>query len=257
MLKAKTVNIIFLAILLLMIAMNFAINFSGWWYAVLVIVYLNIQVYGASVLSAEFFLPVKYMGDRNSNEIAITFDDGPIPVMTERILDVLNTHKVPAAFFCIGNRVHDYPALIMRMHEAGHLVGNHSYWHGAMFDLQSPDKIAKELADTDVAIQKAINKKPNFFRPPFGVTNPMVAAAVKRRGYKTIGWTVRSFDSMTKNGNALLDRVTRSLKGGDVILFHDYSTATLEMLPAFLEQVAILGLKIVRVDELLKEKAYA
>jgi peptidoglycan/xylan/chitin deacetylase (PgdA/CDA1 family) len=62
---------------------------------------------------------------------------------------------------------------------------------------------------------------------------------------------------MTKNGNALLDRVTNSLKGGDVILFHDYSTATLEMLPAFLDQVAILGLKIVRVDELLKEKAYA
>ena len=257
MLKAKTVNIIFLAVLLVMVAINFAADFSGWWYAVLGIVYLNIQVYGASVLSAEFFLPVRYMGDRNSNKIAITFDDGPIPVMTERILDVLNTHQVPAAFFCIGNRAHDYPALIQRMHDAGHLVGNHSYWHGAMFDLQSPDKIAKELADTDVAIQKAINKKPNFFRPPFGVTNPMVAAAVKRRGYKTIGWTVRSFDSMTKNGNALLDRVTSSLKGGDVILFHDYSTATLEMLPAFLEQVAILGLKIVRVDELLKEKAYA
>ena len=209
------------------------------------------------MLSAEFFLPVLYVGDRNSNKIAITFDDGPIPVMTEKILDVLNTHKVPAAFFCIGNRVHDYPALIKRMHESGHLIGNHSYWHGPMFDLQSPDKIAKELADTDVAIQKAINKKPNFFRPPFGVTNPMVASAVKRRGYKTIGWTVRSFDTMTKNGNALLDRVTNSLKGGDVILFHDYSTATLEMLPAFLEQVAILGLKIVRIDELLNEKAYA
>lgn len=240
-----------------MVAINFTYGFSGWWYGVLGIMYLNIQAYGASVLSAEFFLPVLYAGDRNSNKIAITFDDGPIPVMTEKILDVLNTHKVPAAFFCIGNRVHDYPALIKRMHESGHLIGNHSYWHGPMFDLQSPDKIAKELADTDVAIQRAINKKPNFFRPPFGVTNPMVASAVKRRGYKTIGWTVRSFDTMTKNGNALLDRVTKSLKGGDVILFHDYSTATLEMLPAFLEQVAILGLKIVRVDELLKEKAYA
>lgn len=256
MLKAKTVNIIFLGILIVMVVINFLNDFSGWWYAVLGIIYLNIQVYGASVLSAEFFLPVMYAGDRNSNKIAITFDDGPIPVFTEKILDVLNTHKVPAAFFCIGNRVNDYPAVIKRMHEAGHLIGNHSYWHGPMFDLQSPDKIAKELADTDIAIQKAINKKPNFFRPPFGVTNPMVASAVKRRGYRTIGWTVRSFDTMTKNGNALLERVTRSLKGGDVILFHDYSTATLEMLPAFLEQVAILGLKIVRVDELLKEKAY-
>ena len=125
-----------------------------------------------------------------------------------------------------------------------------------MFDLQSADKIARELKDTDTVIEKVIHKKPNFFRPPFGVTNPMVAEAVKRRGYKTIGWSIRSFDTMTKNGGVLLDRVTRSLKGGDVILFHDYSATTLEILPDFLEEVAKLGLKIVRVDELLKEKAY-
>ena len=125
-----------------------------------------------------------------------------------------------------------------------------------MFDLQSADKISKELRDTDKAIEKVIHKKPNFFRPPYGVTNPMVATAVKKGGYKTIGWTVRSFDTMTKNGNVLLDRITKSLKGGDVILFHDYSAATVEILPAFLEEVTKLGLKIVRVDELLKEKAY-
>jgi peptidoglycan-N-acetylglucosamine deacetylase len=257
MLKAKTINITFLVILIILAIFDWANDLSPWWYALLLIVYLNFQAYGASVLSAQFFLPVMYQGDPNSNKIAITFDDGPIPVMTEKILDVLNAHKVPAAFFCIGNRVSDYPNLIKRIHESGHLIGNHSYWHGAMFDLQSPDKIFKELADTDVAIQKVIHKKPNFFRPPFGVTNPMVAAAVKRRGYKTIGWTVRSFDTMTRNGQTLLDRVTRSLKGGDVILFHDYSLATLEILPAFLEEVASLGLKVVRVDELLKEKAYA
>jgi peptidoglycan/xylan/chitin deacetylase (PgdA/CDA1 family) len=229
---------------------------SPWWYAVVLIVYLNIQAYGASVLSAQFFLPVKYQGDTHSNKIAITFDDGPIPVMTEKVLDILSEYKAPAAFFCIGNRVNDYPLLTKRIHESGHLIGNHSYWHGAMFDLQSADKIAKELRDTDSAIQKVIHKKPNFFRPPFGVTNPMVATAVKKGGYKTIGWSIRSFDTVTKNGSVLLERVTKSLKGGDIILFHDYSTATLEILPAFLDEVAKLGLKIVRVDELLKEKAY-
>jgi len=257
MLKAKTINMIFLGIVVLLAGYDWASDLSPWWYAVVGIIYLNIQAYGASVLSAEFFLPVKFQGDRASNKIAITFDDGPIPVMTEKILDILTAHKVHAAFFCIGNRVNDYPALTKRIHDAGHLIGNHSYWHGAMFDLQSPEKIAKELKDTDVVIEKIIHKKPNFFRPPFGVTNPMVAAAVKRRGYKTIGWSIRSFDTVTKNGSVLLDRVTRSLKGGDVILFHDYSVATLEILPDFLEEVAKLGLKIVRVDELLKEKAYA
>lgn len=257
MLKAKTITIIFLILVLIVVGYDWNNSVSLWWYALLGIIYLNFQAYGASVLSAQFFLPVKFQGDTNSNKIAITFDDGPIPVMTEKVLDVLTTYKVPAAFFCIGNRVNDYPALTKRIHESGHLIGNHSYWHGAMFDLQSPEKIAKELTDTDWAIQKVINKKPNFFRPPFGVTNPMVAAAVKKGGYKTIGWSVRSFDTMTKNGNVLLERVTKSLKGGDVILFHDYSASTLEILPAFLEHVAKVGLKIVRVDELLKEKAYA
>ncbi|WP_276369836.1 polysaccharide deacetylase family protein [Chryseolinea sp. H1M3-3] len=256
MLNAKTINITFLAILLAMIGYDWSSQMSPWWYAVLLIVYLNIQAYGASVLSAQFFLPVKYQGDTNSNKIAITFDDGPIPVMTEKVLDILSEYKAPAAFFCIGNRVNDYPALTRRIYESGHLIGNHSYWHGAMFDLQSAYKIAKELKDTDTAIQNVIHKKPNFFRPPFGVTNPMVAAAVKKGGYKTIGWSIRSFDTVTKNGSVLLERVTRSLKGGDIILFHDYSTTTLEILPAFLEEVAKLGLKIVRVDELLKEKAY-
>lgn len=223
----------------------------------MLIIYLNIQAYGAIVLSAQFFLPVKFQGQVESKKIAITFDDGPIPVMTEKILDILNSYKVPAAFFCIGNRVADYPVLTKRIHEAGHLIGNHSYWHGAMFDLQSPQKITKELEETDIAIQKAIGKKPNFFRPPYGVTNPMVAKAVKKGGYKTIGWSIRSFDTVTKDGEALMQRITKSLKGGDVILFHDYSKATLEILPAFLDHVAKLGLKIVRVDELLKEKAYA
>src|SRR5688572_2761957 len=256
MLKAKPVNIIFLTLMLLLGAYDWFNIMSPWWYALVGIIYLNIQAYGAAVLSAEFFMPVKFQGDRASNKIAITFDDGPIPVMTEKILDVLKTHKAPAAFFCIGNRVNDYPALTKRIYDAGHLIGNHSYWHGAMFDLQSADKIAKELRDTDSAIEKVIHKKPNFFRPPYGVTNPMVATAVAKGGYKTIGWTIRSFDTMTKNGNVLLERITKSLKGGDVILFHDYSTATLEILPAFLDEVAKLGLKIVRVDELLKEKAY-
>jgi peptidoglycan/xylan/chitin deacetylase (PgdA/CDA1 family) len=257
MLNAKTVNIIFLVLLLALAGYDWFNALSLWWYALLAIVYLNFQAYGASVLSSQFFLPVKFQGDRNSNKIAITFDDGPIPVMTEKVLDILDARKIPAAFFCIGNRVNDYPNLTKRIHDAGHLIGNHSYWHGAMFDLQSPDKISKELKDTDKAIEKVIHKKPNFFRPPFGVTNPMVAKAVKKGGYKTIGWSIRSFDTVTKNGSVLLERVTRSLKGGDIILFHEYSTATLEILPEFLDEVANLGLKIVRVDELLKEKAYA
>lgn len=257
MLKSRIVNIVFLILFVSVVVYDWTHDFSRWWYAAIVVSYLAIHFYGSYFLAAEFFLPVKFKGDRESKKIAITFDDGPIPLMTERILDILQTHKVPAAFFCIGNRVDEFPSLAKRIHDAGHLLGNHSYWHGAMFDLQSASKISKELIDTDKAIEKVIGKKPNFFRPPYGVTNPMVASAVKKGGYKTIGWSIRSFDTVTKDATALLDRITKSLKGGDVILFHDYSNTTQEILPAFLAHAAKVGLKIVRVDELLKEKPYA
>jgi len=85
----------------------------------------------------------------------------------------------------------------------------------------------------------------------------MLASAVKRGGYKTIGWSIRSFDTVIKDSKVLMNRITRSLKGGDVILLHDYTDSTLEILPDLLDHIKKVGLKIVRVDQLLNEKAYA
>lgn len=250
------INIIFAITLVFLLVYDRLEDLPFWPYIILIVIYFIIQAYGTAVLSAQFFLPVKFKGDEHSNSIALTFDDGPIPGRTEKILEILKLHKVPAAFFCIGNRVADNPVLTRRIYDAGHLIGNHSYWHNATFDLQTAGKIGKELIDTDQTILEAIGAKPNFFRPPYGVTNPMVAKAVKKGGYKTIGWSVRSFDTVIKDSSVLMNRITKSLKGGDVILLHDYSNTTLEILPALLDHITELGLKIVRVDELLNEKAY-
>ena len=84
----------------------------------------------------------------------------------------------------------------------------------------------------------------------------MVAKAVKQRGYETIGWSVRSFDTVIHDSSALMKRLTKSLKAGDIILFHDYCDVTIEILPALLDHIKKLGLKIVRADELLNEKGY-
>ncbi len=230
--------------------------FSWWSYGILATLYVAILAYGTAVLSVQFFMPVKFKGDDSSGSVAITFDDGPIPGRTEAILEILKSHQVSAAFFCIGNRVEANPELTRRISEEGHLIGNHSFWHEATFDLQTAGSISKELVDTDQSILKAIGKKPGLFRPPYGVTNPMLAKAVNAGGYKTIGWSVRSFDTVIKDGKVLFNRITKSLKGGDVILLHDYSDSTLEILPALLDHISKLGLKIVRVDELLNEKAY-
>lgn len=256
MLKFRPVNIVFAVTLALTLLGDQFRDVSPWLYVAIGIAYLGVQAYGSSVLSAQFFLPVMFKGESNSKKIALTFDDGPIPGKTEQILQILETYDVPATFFCIGNRVTENPGLTRRIFDEGHLIGNHSFWHKATFDLQGAAAISKELSDTDETIRKVIGVKPKFFRPPYGVTNPMVAAAVRKGGYTTIGWSIRSFDTVIRDGTALFNRITGPLKSGDVILLHDYSDTTLQILPALLEHVKKVGLKIVRVDELLNEKAY-
>lgn len=254
MLKSRIVNICFFLIFFIVVVNDVFRDISGWFYLATALGYICFQVYGSFVLSAQFFLPVKYKG--KDNAIALTFDDGPIPGKTEKVLEILKSHKATATFFCIGHRVKEHPQIIQRIHNEGHLLGNHSYWHAKTFDLQSAAKIIAELRDTDLVINESIGMVPKFFRPPYGVTNPMVAEAVRQGNYTTIGWSVRSFDTVIKDSAKLMRQVTSTLKGGDIVLFHDYSESMLEILPAFLDHVSGLGLKIVRLDELLNEKAY-
>jgi peptidoglycan-N-acetylglucosamine deacetylase len=254
--RYAVVNLIFGLLLLVSIGLGWTGEYAWLTYGLLVVTYMGICAYGASVMSAQFFMPARCKGAPASQAIAVTFDDGPVPGKTDVLLELLKKHEVPAAFFCIGHRVKENGTLVQRIHAEGHLVGNHSYWHGTLFDLLPAGRVEQELKDTDAVIAHNIGLTPRFFRPPYGVTNPMIARVVRRLKYIAVGWSVRSFDTVTPEGEKLLKRVTQTLKGGDVVLFHDHCTSTLEILPAFFDHVNKLGLKIVRIDELLNEKAY-
>jgi peptidoglycan-N-acetylglucosamine deacetylase len=254
---SKTVNWISVAIMIGLLLVNQWLDVSVWIYIAFFTAYIGVQVYGSSVLSVGYFLPVLWRGTESSGAVALTFDDGPVAGRTEKILDILNQYQAPAAFFCIGKRVEAHPQLVHRMHNAGHLIANHSFFHRATFDLQTAAAIGAELQSTDQAIERAIGAKPIYFRPPFGVTNPMVASAVRKGDYKTIGWSIRSLDTVINDRTRLLRRITGSLKGGDIILLHDHGPCTVDILSDLIKQISALGLKIVRVDQLLNEKAYA
>lgn len=253
---AKIVNWTFVCLLIALIIADQWLPVNGWIYVGLTLVYFIIQVYGSSVLSCSYYLPVISKGGEGSKDVAITFDDGPVAGRTDKILDVLHEHNAPAAFFCIGKRVDAHPQLVRRMHEAGHLIANHSYFHGATFDLQWPASIYAELEATDKAIARAVGSRPALFRPPYGVTNPMVASAVRRGQYTTVGWSVRSFDTVISDRARLLRRITRSINGGDIILLHDHGKHTADILAELLNHISSLGLKIVRVDQLINKDAY-
>lgn len=253
---AKTVNWTFVCMMIGLLIADQWLAVPGWLYAVVCILFLAVQVYGSAVLSSAYYLRVSWRGEKASRAVALTFDDGPVAGRTDKILEILGRHSTPAAFFCIGKRVEAHPQLVRRMHDAGHLIANHSYFHRATFDLQSVSAIRRELESTDSVIEQTIGMRPAYFRPPYGVTNPMVASAVRKGKYKTIGWSVRSFDTVIEDRARLLRRITRSLKGGDIILLHDHGPCTTDVLSDLIQHISSLGLKIVRVDQLLNENAY-
>jgi peptidoglycan/xylan/chitin deacetylase (PgdA/CDA1 family) len=118
-------------------------------------------------------------------------------------------------------------------------------------------KMQEDLKLMDAEMQKVIGLKPKLFRPPYGVTNPNLAKAIKKGGYTPVGWSVRSMDTVIKDRKKLLERINEGIKPGAVFLFHDTSKATLDMLPGFIKEVKNRGYNIIPLDKLLALQPYA
>lgn len=252
----KKLNIIILVLLAAFTVIDVFSDFHWAWYASLLLIDFSICIYGSFVLSAQFFTSVKSRGDWTTKKIALTFDDGPLPNQTERILKVLAQYQIKASFFCIGKRVEEEPHLLKQVHEHGHLIGNHTFHHSPAMGFSSLKHVVSELTKTNAQIEHVIGEQPRFFRPPFGITNPNIAEAIGQGKYQTIGWSIRSFDTVIRDQNKLYKRITRLLKGGDIVLLHDYSESTIQALPRLIEYAHQNGLIFVRLDELLNEEPY-
>lgn len=253
----RIMSVSFLGGVLLSVAGSFLWQWPIWIIFAILILFLCVKIYGSVFIDSDFYIRTICHANRNENAIAITFDDGPMAGNTERILNILKEKGVQATFFCIGKNILQAPSIAKRIDEEGHLIGNHSFEHGKFFDLQSTSSMKLELNKTDAVILNTIKKKPRFFRPPYGITNPNLARAVKEGSYETIGWSVRSLDTVIKDRGRLWRRITKNLKPGDIVLFHDYSDLTIELLPDFINHVSSTGLTIVGLDKLLNIKPYA
>ena len=138
----------------------------------------------------------------------------------------------------------------------GHAIGSHSYSHHFFFDLFSSGKIYKELQLTEDILYKTLDKKIKMFRPPYGVTNPPLASALRKMNYHIIGWSLRSGDTVIKKENLLFDRLTKKLKAGDIILFHDTQFQSVRVLDKFIEFAKANDFRFERPDKILKIDAY-
>ena len=246
---------IILVLLLIGLDMAYLAGIVEWWWLLIVfMVYVLLLFLGAINIQWNFYLRSFNSGNK-SKQIAITFDDGP-GKETVAILDILKHQQVPAAFFTIGNRAAAQPGILRRWDDEGHVVGNHSYDHGFNFDWQSAKKMAAEIEKTNELVTSVIGKTPMLFRPPYGITNPNLAKAVKRVGMHSIGWSVRSFDTKTKDPQKLLNKLLNEITDGDIVLLHDSMSITREILTKFIEGAKEKGFTFARVDKLLDLDAY-
>lgn len=257
MLKNRIHNLVFLILTFVFLAGWIFFNLPVWFFVVLLIVSFLVKIYASFTIRLQYYVPVICFGKKETHAIALTFDDGPVAGKTNRILDILKAKDVSATFFCIGERVDENPDLLRRIDAEGHLAANHSYHHKKTFPVQNLEKSVAELTKTDRAIEALIKKKPAYFRPPFGVTNPVVAGAVLHTNHTVIGWNVRSLDTVRKNKRNLWKRITKNLAAGDIVLLHDHAELTIELLPEYIDHIRKSGLKIVRLDELIGLKPYA
>ncbi len=231
MLNFKKANIIFIIIFLSMILIEVYLPFSQLLYLLPLFLWFLILFFGSKNICSQFYTKVKCSSEDKS-KLHLTFDDGPHPETTPEILKILKKYNQKAVFFCIGKNIEQYPEIVKQIVNEGHAIGNHSYSHSYYFDFFATTKVIAELEKTNQLIKELTGKDCKIFRPPYGVTNPNIAKAVKNLNMQVIGWSIRSLDTV-KDKKQVLKRLQKA-KAGDIILFHDIKAQTPEILDEFL-----------------------
>jgi len=252
----RTVNIAFCATIVLSMMIDIFTSIdSKYFIAVLILLYIFLLTYGSIDFKINFYLKTIYHSKTEEKNIAISFDDGPSD-RTEQVLEVLKNNNIKAIFFVVGNQVEKYKNVLKKIDEEGHIIGNHSYSHHFWFDLFSAKRMTDELKRTEQIIENVISKKVKLFRPPYGVTNPALNKAVIKMNYTTVGWSLKSRDTVIKEKNKIAKRLQQKLKPGAVVLFHDTTPEIVDVLKLFIEYALQSNYKIIRLDELLNIKMY-
>jgi len=187
------------------------------------------------------------------NEVSLTFDDGPDPEVTPRVLDLLDGCQAKASFFCVGERAAAYPDIVKEIARRGHSVENHSHRHSPAFAFYGPWRLKREVEMAQAEIAGIARRAPEFFRAPAGFRSPLLDPVLARSGLRYVSWTRRGFDAVDGHADRVAARLARGLAAGDILLLHDRAyrrtaggePVALAVLTALLEKLAAAGLKSV------------
>lgn len=185
--------------------------------------------------------------EKEKKKIALTFDDGPHPVYTPEMLDLLKEKDVKATFFLLGEQVEKYPDIVKRMNEEGHLIGNHSYKHEQLSKLSSV-QACSQVNRTNELIYSITGKYPEYLRPPFGDWKDDLDCEVNM---VEVLWDVDTLDWSSQNKDKVVSKVMKNIEEGDIILMHDSYESTVEATAEIIDRLQEDGYEFVTVDELI------
>lgn len=181
--------------------------------------------------------------------VALTFDDGPTPDRTPRVLEILREKGIKATFFIIGRKAEREADLLRRICAEGHVIANHTYSHPVMFCFLSPRRLRAEIEKGQEVIARICGDYPRHFRSPVGLRHPLLNMYLKRAGLEFISWRVRAFDTLVQKPEAIANRILGKVAPGDIILLHDNSSdgvgVMLEVLPDVIDKLHDRGFSFV------------
>lgn len=216
---------------------------------------VSIPVHGEYTGARPEYVYSSHMNEQN--KIALTFDDGPHPVYTPIILDILKEHGVRATFFIIGENAERYPDLVRRIQQEGHEIGNHTYLHKNLKE-HSVNCICDEITHAEDAILRIAEQRTKLLRPPGGLYNQQVCDAARKLDYDIILWTVDTLDWTHPTSEEIAVTIESNIKCGDIILCHDFiggdPSPTPDAIRLVIPRLLQRGYTFVSVSELIHSK---
>lgn len=195
-------------------------------------------------------------GNLKLKEVALTFDDGPHPLYTPQLLDLLHRYEIKATFFVVGKMAEKYPDLVRAEVEAGHVVGNHTYNHVNLTRIPTAQVQVEWQACNDV-LKDILGRPAKFCRPPGGDVDREVVAAAERCGLTTVLWTDDPGDYASPGDKKIERRTLGRIHSGGIVLLHDGIQQTIDVLPQIIEHLQRRGFKFVTIPEMVKHMGRA
>lgn len=222
---------------------------------------LRIPVLKKSEYSITYPDILYYNGIADGRKIALTFDDGPDPFYTEKVLEILQEHEIPATFFVVGNNVQVYPELTKKIVEDGHLIANHSWSHANLTKLDS-NELEFQIKETEMIVETLTGVKMRFIRPPWGFVTENILELARTMDYKIINWDVDSEDWNDNSIDQILLNTIPNTKENSILLFHSAGGKkqsldnTISVLPELITTLKSNGYTFVTIAELINTEAY-